>query len=339
MTMPSFSLAVLNDAPAAFRGAVLAIGNFDGMHEGHQAVLAAAEAEAQHLSAPCVILTFEPHPRSFFAPATPLFRLTPAALKASVAAAHGISGMLVARFDAAFAATEAEEFVRAVLVEKLAARHVVTGYDFHFGHQRRGTPDFLKRQGVLNAFGVTVVDKHGDEAGAVSSSRIREALREGRVEEARELLGWDFSLVGRVIAGDKRGRDLGFPTANMALNATCGLRHGIYAARYTRPDGSVHDGVASYGRRPTFDNGAPLLETFLFGFSGELYGEMGLVSLIGWIRGEERFDSAEALISRMHEDAAAARAILAARPQRDLDRRIAAAWPRVERQAEAAGLA
>ncbi|MBZ8133482.1 riboflavin biosynthesis protein RibF [Afifella sp. IM 167] len=325
--------------PQAWRGAVVAIGNFDGMHEGHQAVLAAAEAEAQHLSVPTIILTFEPHPRSFFAPQTPLFRLTPAVLKASVAAAHGISGMLVARFDAAFAETEAEDFVRSVLVERLAARHVVTGYDFHFGHRRKGTPEFLKRQGVLNSFGVTVVEKHGDEAGAISSSRIREALGEGRVEEARELLGWDWSLVGRVVEGDRRGRDLGFPTANMVLDPACALAHGIYAVRYTRPDGSVHDGVASFGRRPTFDDGAPRLETFIFDFDGDLYGEMGLVSLIGWIRGEEKFGSVDALVERMNVDAEEARKILAARPLHDLDRKIAAAWPEAERQAEEAGLA
>jgi len=334
-----FLLKSLDDLPDDWRGAVVAIGNFDGMHEGHQAVLAAAEAEAEHVGAPTIILTFEPHPRSFFAPQKPLFRLTPAVLKASVAAAHGISAMLVARFDAAFAATEAEDFVRSVLVEKLAARHVVTGYDFHFGHERRGTPEFLKRQGVLNSFGVTVVEKHGDEAGAISSSRIRERLGEGRVEEARELLGWDWSLVGEVIEGDKRGHELGFPTANMALDPACGLAHGIYAVRYTRPDGQVHDGVASFGRRPTFDDGAPRLETFIFDFDADLYGEMGLVSLIGWIRGEEKFQSVEALVERMNVDAAEARKILAARPLRDLDRRIAAAWPLAERQAEEAGLA
>ncbi|MDQ0324845.1 riboflavin kinase/FMN adenylyltransferase [Rhodopseudomonas julia] len=339
--MPSstVSIATFDCLPEEWRNAVVAIGNFDGMHRGHQAVLAAAQAEAEHLGAPCILLTFEPHPRSFFAPDKPLFRLTEPVMRASVASALGLNGVVVAHFDTAFAETSAEDFVRRFLIEKLQLRHAVTGYDFHFGHRRQGTPEFLQRQGVLSSFGVTVVDKHGDEEGAVSSSRIRAALEEGRVEEARQLLGWTWSVASKVVHGDRRGRDLGFPTANMVLPPSCDLRQGIYAVRYTRPDGRVHDGVASFGRRPTFDDGAPKLETFLFDFGGDLYGEMGLVSLVDWIRAEERFDSIEALVAQMNEDAAAARRILANHPLGDFDRRIAADWPRIEQEAEALGLA
>ncbi|HSG95634.1 MAG TPA: bifunctional riboflavin kinase/FAD synthetase [Afifellaceae bacterium] len=322
-------IARFDALPPAWRGAVVAIGNFDGVHSGHQAVLKAAEAEAEHLGVRCIVLTFEPHPRTFFAPAKPVFRLTPAPVKAALIAALGFDGTLVMTFDGDLAGMEAEDFISGILLDKLAARHVVTGYDFHFGHNRRGTPKFLQESGLMHDFGVTVVAEHGDEDGAVSSSRIRQALGEGVVAHANSLLGWSWSVSSTVVHGDRRGRDLGYPTANMALSPDTMLRHGIYAVRFIRAGGKTHDGVASFGRRPTFDNGRPLLEAFLFDFDGDLYGEMALVSLIGWIRLEEAFSSIEALIAQMDRDSAAARALLAKTPPTPLDRKFVEIWPSV----------
>ena len=322
-------IARFDAVPAAWRGAVVAIGNFDGVHSGHQAVLKAAEAEADHLGVRCIVLTFEPHPRTFFAPAKPVFRLTPATIKAALIAALDLNGTLVMTFDGDVAGMEAENFVTGILLEKLAARHVITGYDFHFGHNRRGTPKFLQESGLMHGFGVTVVAEHGDEGGAVSSSRIRQALGEGDIVHANSLLGWSWSVSGDVVHGDKRGRDLGYPTANMALSPYTALRHGIYAVRFIRASGEVHNGVASFGRRPTFDNGRPLLETFLFDFKGDLYGEAALVSLIGWIRPEETFASPRALIAQMDCDSATARALLTETPPTPLDRKVVEIWPSV----------
>ncbi|MHA1189043.1 MAG: riboflavin biosynthesis protein RibF [Alphaproteobacteria bacterium] len=246
-------LSGLHNLPDAWRGAVIAIGNFDGVHRGHQAVLSAARATAQHHGVPCIAITFEPHPRTFFGPAKPVFRLTRAPAKAARLRTQNMDGTLVLPFDADLAAMSAEDFVRDIMVEKLAIRHAVTGYNFHFGHKRQGTPDYLVRAGAMNDFGVTLVTEFGDEAGAISSSRVRAALAEGALDTARELLGWDWSVIATVIEGEKRGRELGFPTANMALNPACRLAHGIYAVRYERQNGDCHDGVASFGRRPTFD--------------------------------------------------------------------------------------
>ena len=322
-------IAHFDAVPETWRGAVVAIGNFDGVHCGHQAVLKAAEAEARHLGVRCIVLTFEPHPRTFFAPAKPVFRLTPATLKATVIAALDLDGTLVMSFDGDVAGMEAEGFVTGILLDRLAARHVVTGYDFHFGHNRKGTPRFLQESGLMHGFGVTVVAEHGDEEGAVSSSRIRQALGEGDIAHANELFGWSWSVCGDVVHGDKRGRDLGYPTANMALSPDTGLRHGIYAVRFARASGDVHDGVANFGRRPTFDNGRPLLETFLFDFQGDLYGEAALVSLVGWIRAEEAFASPQALIDQMDRDSAAAKACLAETPPTPIDARVVEIWPAV----------
>ncbi|HEX2255431.1 MAG TPA: bifunctional riboflavin kinase/FAD synthetase [Afifellaceae bacterium] len=332
-------IARFEAAPPEWRGGVVAIGNFDGVHLGHQAVLEAARTEGTHLRAPAIALTFEPHPRSFFVPERPLFRLTPAPLKAALAAAVGLRGMLVLPFDASLARTEAESFVQEVLIGRLALRHAVVGFDFHFGHQRRGTPSFLQHAGLASGFSVTVVREIDADGEAVSSTRVREALEKGDLAAANRLLGWTWSMSGEVVHGEARGRTLGFPTANMTPEPACGLRHGIYAARFTRADGTVHDGVASFGRRPTFDHGRPLLETFLFAFDGDLYGETALVSLVGWIRGEERFASAQALTARMKEDAEAARRILAATPPGPLDRKVAALWGPIHLQAAEAGLA
>jgi riboflavin kinase/FMN adenylyltransferase len=323
-------IASLNDLPADWRGGVVAIGNFDGVHLGHQAVLEAASAQAAHLGAPCLILTFEPHPRAFFSK-RPLFRLTPAPLKAALAAALGFDGTLVLTFDAALADQSAEDFVREMLVKRLAIRAAVTGYDFHFGQARRGTPQFLAEQGVLHGFSVTIVDAVIEGEEAVSSTRIRKALSEGDVASAAKLLGWHYAVAGTVIRGDARGRELGYPTANMTLDPATELRHGIYAVRFLTADGVLRDGVASYGGRPTFGGGDPLLETFVFDFAGDLYGQDALVSFYGFIRPEQAFDSAEALVERMEEDSIEARAALERVAPTAFERRISDAWVGLKR--------
>ncbi len=317
--------ASLADMPSAWRSGVVAIGNFDGVHCGHQAVLRAASAQAEHLGAPALMLTFEPHPRAFFS-GKPLFRLTPAPLKAALAAALGFDGTLVLPFDQALASQSAEDFVSDVLVERLAIRAAVTGYDFHFGKARAGTPQFLAEQGALHGFSVTIVEAVSEGPEAVSSTRIRHALSQGDVTAAGALLGWRYAVAGTVQRGDGRGRDLGYPTANMVLDPASELAHGIYAVRLLTTDGALRDGVASYGRRPTFGGGDPVLETFVFDFSGDLYGAEALVSFCGHIREERHFDSVEALVARMDEDSVEARTILERHPPSAFDQRIADAW-------------
>jgi riboflavin kinase / FMN adenylyltransferase len=309
---PAFRIVRDNvDVPAALKGGVVVIGNFDGVHRGHQAVIAAAVARARALDRSALALTFEPHPRTFFRPQEPLFRLTDDNARLRLLAASGLDGALVLTFDAAFAALGAEEFVRTILVERLAIAGAVIGYNFHFGRGRAGSPAFLQEQGARHGFAVEVLPPLQHQGRPVSSSAIRTALAEGRVAEAAELLGHPWFVTGTVLHGDKRGRDLGFPTANIRLDPACGLRHGIYAVRVGLGL-ERYDGVASFGRRPTFDNGAPLLEVFLFDFEADLYSATLDVALIDWIRPEARFDSADGLVRQMEEDSRQARTALAA---------------------------
>ena len=294
-------------------GAVVAVGNFDGVHRGHRAVIARAEALAAHLGRPCAVLTFEPHPTDYFRGAGTIFRLTPQAEKAQVLDALGLDGMIVMRFDDALASLPAEDFVRDLLVRRLGIAAVVAGYDFHFGHGREGTPAFLKDAGARHGFAVEIVDRveADDTSEAASSTATRAALERGDVRHAAHLLGRPYRVLGTVIPGQQLGRTLGFPTANIILDPTNRLRHGIYAVRVTT-GGKTYGGVASFGRRPTFDNGAPLFETVLFDFSGDLYGHELAIDLIEWIRGEAKFDGAEALVVQMKRDAEQAQSILLA---------------------------
>jgi riboflavin kinase/FMN adenylyltransferase len=303
---------VYDDSPdaAALKGAVAAIGNFDGVHRGHHAVIEAAIARAAAFGGPAIAVTFEPHPRNVLRPSDPVFRLTDAQAKLRLLAATGLDGALVLTFDKTFAGPSAEEFVSRILVGRLGIRGATIGFDFHFGHQRGGSPAFLSRQGERYGFTVETAPPLEDEGRPVSSSSIRAALVEGRVVEAAELLGYPWFVSGTVIKGDQRGRDLGFPTANVALDPTCGLKHGIYAVR-VGIDGTIHNGVASFGTRPTFDDGAPLLETHVFDFAGDLYGAAIDVAFIGWIRAELKFETVEALVRRMNDDARLARSALA----------------------------
>jgi riboflavin kinase/FMN adenylyltransferase len=295
---------------AALRGAVVAIGNFDGVHRGHRAVIGAAMRHARALGRPAAVLTLEPHPRSFFRPQEPLFRLSDERQKLRLLAATGVDGAIILTFNAALATLPAEDFVAKILVERFAIGGAAVGFDFHFGKNRGGSPAFLKEEGARRGFPVEIVPPLEDEGRPVSSGTVRAALQAGRVVEAAELLGYPWFASGEVVHGQKRGRDLGFPTANLRLDPACGLKHGIYAVRVAL-EGRRYDGVASFGRRPTFDNGAPLLEVFLFDFSGDLYGKTLDVALIGWLRAEEKFDSLAALIAQMQRDSQHARETLA----------------------------
>jgi riboflavin kinase/FMN adenylyltransferase len=292
------------------RGAVVAIGNFDGVHRGHKAVIAAALERAKMLSRPAAALTFEPHPRSFFQPGEPLFRLTDEAAKLRLLGATGLEGAIVLTFDAALARLTADEFVDRILIERLSIGGAAIGFNFHFGANRTGSPEFLTAEGRKRGFTVDVVPRFEDNGRPISSGPIRQALADGRLDLATELLGNPWFVSGPVIHGDKRGRGLGFPTANLQLDATCGLRHGIYAVR-AAAGGRRYDAVASFGRRPMFDNGTVLLEVFLFDFSGDLYGSPIDVAFIAWLRDEKNFASAEDLVRQMQDDSRIAREALA----------------------------
>jgi len=306
-------IATPADVPQSLHGGVVAIGNFDGVHRGHRSVLDKALEIARNEGVPALVLTFEPHPRTSMRPEHPVFRLTPAPLRAGLLDTLGFDAVIEQPFNRQFAGTTAQDFVSTILKDALNLRHVVTGVDFHFGRERGGGPAFLIAEGERLGFGVTLIDAFRDEnTEVVSSSRIRALLSGGDVSQAAGLLGYRYTVEAQVSGGKQLGRTLGYPTANMALPASTDLAHGIYAVRYRRPDGAVHDGVASFGRRPTVDeNGAPLLETFLFDFSGDLYGETATVSFFGFLRGEEKFDGLDALVAQMKQDEAEARALLA----------------------------
>ena len=325
MSDTSFQRLSDGPVPEPLRGGVVAIGNFDGVHRGHQAVLDRALQEAARRGVPAVVLTFHPHPRTVFRPDVPLFILTPPPMKARLIQALGFAAVVEYPFDRDFAGQSAEDFITKVLDADLGISHAVTGFDFHFGKNRQGGPAYLMEAGERHGFGVTLVDAFRDEGSeVVSSSRIRELLKDGLVAEAASLLGYRYTVEASVIGGKQLGRTLGYPTANMALPKTTALKHGIYAVRLRRADGSLHDGVASFGRRPTVDDsGEPLLETFVFDFSDDLYGETCEVSFFGFLRGEEKFDGLDALVAQMKHDEAEARALLAGvRPLSKLDAAI-----------------
>jgi len=328
--IPTKPLIVVRDGArhaGALKGAVVAIGNFDGVHRGHRAVIAAAVDRAMAMDRPAVALTFEPHPRRLLRPDEPMFRLSDETAKLRLLAATGLDGAMVLTFDAALAALSAEDFIARILLERLAVSGAAIGFDFHYGKDRGGSPDFLASEGRRYGFPVEIVPPLEDEGRAVSSSAIRAALAAGRVVEAAELLGNPWFISATVVHGDARGRELGYPTANLELDPGCGLKLGIYAVR-VGIDGSRYEGVASFGRRPTFDDGPPLLEVHLFDFCGDLYGRSIDVAFLAWIRSELKFVSVADLVRRMGEDCRLARAALA---------RSGAAFPLLGRVEDASG--
>jgi riboflavin kinase / FMN adenylyltransferase len=294
------------------KGMVVAMGNFDGVHLGHRTVIDAALRMGLAHGKPAFAVTFEPHPRSYFSPNSPQFRLTDEAGKLRLLAATGLAGAVVMTFDKRRAETTAQDFIHHDLIERLGISGIAVGYDFHFGKGRVGSPSLLVTEAPR--LGIEVdVQAHVDIAERpVSSSAIRMALAEGQIDEATAMLGPWF-INGEVVHGEKRGRDLGYPTANIRLDRNCGLKHGIYAVRVGVGDKRV-DGVASFGRRPTFDNGAPLLEVFLFDFKGDLYGRRLDVAFIAFLRDELKFDNIDALVRQMNDDSRLARERLAASP-------------------------
>jgi len=300
-------------ATAIPQGAVVAMGNFDGVHLGHRAVIAAALRMGIAHGRPALAVTFEPHPRSFFSPNSPQFRLTDETNKLRLLAGTGLAGAVVMTFDKARAGTSAQDFIHHDLIERLGISGIAVGYDFHFGKGRAGSPSLLVSEAPRLGIEVDVQAHVDIEERPVSSSAIRMALAEGQIADATAMLGGPWFVTGEVIHGEKRGRDLGYPTANIRLDKHCSLKHGIYAVRVGR-GAQRFDAVASFGRRPTFDNGAPLLEVYLFDFSGDLYGAVLDIAFIGFIRDELRFDRVDALARQMADDSARARAALAAAP-------------------------
>ncbi|QJE74887.1 bifunctional riboflavin kinase/FAD synthetase [Aerophototrophica crusticola] len=306
------------DLPPDARGVAVALGNFDGVHRGHRAVIGAAQEAAAKLGVPSAVLTFEPHPRALFKPDQPPFRLTPFRIKARLVEALGVDALFSVHFDRAFSQQSAEAFVESVLVQGLGARHVVAGYDFVFGHNRGGDMAFLRAAGERFGFGVTEVRPVADPSGIIfSSTKVRELLQAGEAEAAAAILGHPFEVEGRVEHGDKRGRTIGFPTANVELGEYVRPRFGVYAVRAGVDLGGQtvwHDGVANLGRRPTVGGAVERLEVHLFDFDGDLYGRHLRVRLLHFLRPEMKFDGLDHLKAQIARDAGAARAWLAADP-------------------------
>ena len=303
-----------HDVPASARGSVLTIGNFDGVHLGHAAVIAKVRALGAKLGGPAGAMLFDPHPRAYFQPDAAHFTLTPMPQRLELLAAQGLDFAAVLPFDRAMASMEAEEFIAQVLVAGYGVRHVVVGYDFCFGKGRRGTGAMLEASAKRLGFGVSIEAAAGDGA-AYSSSRVRDCLRAGDVDGAAKLLGRWWRLEGDVIAGSGRGEGLGFPTANIILAPGIDLKHGIYAS-WAWIDAVRHPAASYLGKRPTFDNGPPVFETFLIGYRGDLYGKRLAVDLVSYLRGDLPFGGIEALKVQMQADCAeAARRLEIARVQ------------------------
>lgn len=294
--------------PTAARGATVAIGNFDGVHLGHQALLKHAKTLSDKLG----VLVFEPHPQEFFKPGGERFRLTPFRAKARLLERFGVDALYALHFDAAFAALSAEDFVTKVLAQGLGVKHIVVGQDFQFGKGRAGNIEFLKTRGREQGFAVSTFDLVGAGPQAkISSTRIREALRDGKPDVAASLLGHAWTVEGRVEQGDKRGRTIGFPTANVSLEGYLEPALGVYAVR-VEIAGKSYNGVANFGRRPTFDKKDVLLEVHIFDFEGDIYGQQIVVAFVAYLRPEQKFAGLDALKAQIAKDSERARTILSA---------------------------
>ena len=303
------------DLPAALRGAAVAIGNFDGVHHGHQVVIGEAGRIAQTAGVPWAVLTFEPHPRTVFWPDTGPFRLTPFRTKARYVEDLGVDCMIVLQFNDEFLRQPARDFVTDVLADGLKARHVVSGYDFVFGHGREGNCEMLLRMGQEKGFGFTAVQAVSDSQDEIySSTRIREYLNNADPAAAARMLGRFFEIEGRVEMGDQRGRTIDYPTANVDLDGHLCPANGVYAIRagVEKGDDMVwYDGVANLGRRPTFAGEHVVFEVHLFDFDGDLYGARLRVALVEFLRAEMKFPGLDALKAQIAEDSDRARRVLA----------------------------
>jgi riboflavin kinase / FMN adenylyltransferase len=301
--------------PDALRGAVIALGNFDGFHSGHQAVAGEAIRWAHEEGRPSIIATFDPHPVSFFRPDVPPFRLTTLEQRQELYVAAGATAMLVFHFDGELAGTSAEDFIAEILITRFGAHGVVTGGDFTFGKGAKGNVELLRTLGGDLGLASRVVDAVAEGDEIVSSSRIRTALREGDPQLAASLLTRPFAIRGIVEHGDKRGRTIGYPTANLAIESYLRPKYGVYAVtgRILATD-EVLQGAANIGIRPQFEPPKELLEPFFFDFSGDLYGQEIEVAFHHYLRGEAKFDSLDALMAQMDKDCAEARRLLSAQP-------------------------
>ena len=301
------------DLPASQKGAAAAIGALDGVHRGHQAVIASARQAAERLGAPLAVISFAPHPRHWFQPDAAPFGLMTTGQMARALEALGVERLYLLPFDAEMAAMTDEEFARVVLSEGLGIVHAAVGFDFTFGKGRSGSPEGLRAYGERLGFTVSVAERLDDSDGLkLSSSAVREALKAGDMARAAAILGRPFAIEGEVIHGDKRGRTIGVPTANIAMGEYMRPAYGVYATRTRLPDGRVIDGVANLGIRPMYEIDTPLLEVWLLDFSGDLYGQTVETELVAFLRGEMNFDGLDALKVQIDADAAAARAILRA---------------------------
>ncbi|MGY2734998.1 bifunctional riboflavin kinase/FAD synthetase [Sphingomonas sp. UYP23] len=300
--------------PAAMRAGIVALGNFDGFHLGHQAVVGLAVARARAEGRPALVATFDPHPVRHFQPDSAPFRLTTLDQRERLFAAAGADAMIVFAFDAGLAALTATEFVDDRLIDKIGVGGVVTGEDFTFGKAKSGNVAVLATLGVTNGFAVETVGAVSLDGVPVSSSRIRDLLKAGDPRGAAKLLTRPFTVAGTVQHGDKLGRTIGYPTANLDMGKYLRPAYGIYAVRGRLPDGRVLDGAANLGIRPSFDPPKELLEPYFFDFAEDLYGQRIEVELIDYLRPEAKFDTLEALTAQMDADCARARAILAGEP-------------------------
>jgi riboflavin kinase/FMN adenylyltransferase len=304
-------LTLTSGIPDNLRASIVALGNFDGFHLGHQAVVGRAIQRGFHERRPVIVATFDPHPVRFFKPDLPPFRLTTLDQREALFAHAGADAMLVFEFNEALRSTSAEDFVTELLAKRIGAAGVVTGDDFTFGRARGGNAELLRTLGEQHGVVAETVAPVLLDGERISSGRIREALEAGDTATATHLLSRDFAIEGVVQRGDARGRELGYPTANLALGDYQRPKYGIYAVRVTLDDGSEHPGVASLGVRPTFDPPQELLEAHLLDFDGDLYGRRIEVALHGFIRAEQKFDAVDALVAEMRSDEAEARKLLA----------------------------
>ena len=297
--------------PESLSGSVVALGNFDGFHLGHQAVVNRAISLGFHERRPVIVATFDPHPVRFFKPDVPPFRLTSLDQRERLFAHAGADGMLVFKFDKALATTSAEDFVGEILAKQLKVAAVVTGMDFTFGRGRAGNAEVMRELGAKHGIHSETVAPVILDGEPVSSSRIREALAAGDMATATHLLTRPFAVEAVVEHGDGRGKGFGYPTANVSLGRYQRPAHGIYAVRVRLDDGTEHSGVASFGVRPTFDAREEFLEAYIFDWDGDLYDRTIEIDLIAWIRAEAKFDTIDALIEQIGKDAAEARRLLA----------------------------